>query len=292
MTIRADPTTRLPARARRSFAILRDARAAWALTAQALRRLPVLFAATTLGWGAAHYLCLRAIERAHLRLLSGTDAPTTWDLAWLLGLALAADSGPVWLAVAILPPQHRLILAAPRPGWAAAAARSLRLAGTILAMALCGLLLDAACTLLPRVLIPAIGTTSTILTLILLFPASCAALVALLRLAFGLPAIALGLKTPLAEGWAISRFHVTRTLGVCAAAALPLAAIVAAWIVAGPAPLGWANTLLRPVLDVATVSLTASLTGLFYRAYRLPAGLRPDVRPSRNRNQRREPVFT
>jgi hypothetical protein len=36
--------------------------------------------------------------------------------------------------------------------------------------------------------------------------------------------------------------------------------------------------------------LTASLTAVFYRCYRLPYALRPDQRPSRNRAQRRDPV--
>jgi hypothetical protein len=30
---------------------------------------------------------------------------------------------------------------------------------------------------------------------------------------------------------------------------------------------------------------------MFYRAYRLPSAFRPDLRPSRNRAKRREPVF-
>ena len=145
---------------------------------------------------------------------------------------------------------------------------------------------------LPVVALPALGRISTILALILLLPAVCLAMTWLLRLSFGLPAIALGLPRALAEGWDISRAHVSRALCVCLLAYLPLGLALAVCLTARLERLGWPETLLRPLLDVLGVSLAGSLTGLFYRQLRLPLGLRPDMRPSWNRNARREPVIT
>ena len=138
---------------------------------------------------------------------------------------------------------------------------------------------------------PALGRTSTILTLILLLPGVCLALTWLLRLSFGLPAVSLGLPRALAEGWAISRFHVARALCVWLLAYLPLLVVFGVLHAVRSDPLGWAETLVRPVLDVVAVSLTGALTGLFYRTLRLPRDFRPDVRPSWNVSMRREPVI-
>jgi hypothetical protein len=114
--------------------------------------------------------------------------------------------------------------------------------------------------------------------------------VALLRLSFGLPAIALGLAWPLSEAWVISRFQVVRTGCIVLLASLPLMLAWGGWFVLDPDPLGWVAGLARPAMDVIAVSLTASLTAVFYRTYRLPYALRPDQRPSRNRARRRDPV--
>lgn len=288
--IRADPETRLPPRARRSLAIWRDARQAWALTAQACWRFKLLFVAALLCWGAVRYLCLRAIEQAHLGLVAGGGLDR-WDLAGIFGLAVLADAGPVFLAAAFFPRQHRLVLGAPDPALRQGAVRMARVFGTALAMAVCGFVVLQGYLLLPLVLLGALGRVSTILTMVLLLPLVCLLFVAMLRLSYGLPAMALGLRRPLAEGWAISRFHVMRSLAVCAVAFLPLAALAACWIALAPDPLGWAAMIVRPLADCVAVSLTASLTGVFYRTYRLPLALRPDVRPSRNRSQRVEPVI-
>ncbi len=287
-TIRADPLNRLPRRTRRSFGIWRDTKTAWTLTAAAWRRNPALFTATLVIWGLVRFACLHGLAAAHLghgRRLSLAEA------AGLLGLAIAADVGPLLVAACLWPAQHRLILKAAAPPLAVQAARAARMLGAALLLAICAAASLGVFLALPVVALPALGRISTILALILLLPAVCVAMTWLLRLSFGLPAIALGLPRALAEGWDISRAHVSRTLCVCLLAYLPLGVALAICLTARLERLGWPETLLRPLLDVLGVSLAGSLTGLFYRQLRLPLGLRPDMRPSWNRSARREPVI-
>jgi hypothetical protein len=286
--IRADPETRLPGRYRRSYGILRDTEAAWRLTAQAIRRRPGLLLAAALAWAAVRFLCLAALHRSHLAL--STDDATAeferWTVVKLGAIALLADFGPVLVATAILPALYRLSLAAPVSGLRRHAATF----GVLLAMALCVAASWLSIRLGPGLIIGALGRTSTLLTMLLVLPVYGLLLVALLRLSFGLPAIALGLAWPLSEAWVISRFHVVRTGCIMLLAFLPLTLALVVWLACDPDPLGWAASLARPALDVLAVSLTASLTAVFYRTYRLPTALRPDQRPSRNRAQRRDPV--
>jgi hypothetical protein len=286
-TIRADPQNRPQRRTRRSFGIWRDIKAAWWLTLAAWRRRPLLFAVALVIWALVRFACLRKLGQAHLGL-GGTLSVT--QAASLAALALTADLGPVVLAALLWPAQHRIMLASPRVSLAAAAARAARMLGVAFAFALCGAAIINLPLVLPGILLPAIGRVSTILTLILLLPGAGLGVVWLLRLSFGLPAISLGLPRALAEGWDISRHHVARALCVWLGACLPLMLVFGECMAARLDAVGWAETLVRPVLDVAAVSLTGSLTGLFYRDMRLPLGLRPDVRPSWNPRMRREPM--
>jgi hypothetical protein len=146
--------------------------------------------------------------------------------------------------------------------------------------------------LLPLILLRALGRTSTILTMILLLPPVCLAGIALLRLAHGLPALSLGLARALTEGWAITTGRTLRILAIWVVALAPFITLTALWVWLHPDPFGWPALILRPCIDVALVALTAALTGVFYRAHRLPGASRPDVRPSRNPTQRKAPVFS
>jgi hypothetical protein len=288
-TIRADPQTRLARRTRRSFGIWRDTRAAWTLTFAAWRHMPWLFAAALLVWGIIRAACLRGLAQAHLEFGVRLTLP---EAASLLALAIASDLGPLVMAACLWPAQHRLILTAASPPMAAQAARAAKMLGAAFVLALGGAALLRLYLAVPLVALPALGRVSTILTLILLLPAVCYAMICLLRLSFGLPAISLGLPRALTEGWDISRFHVARSLCVGLLATLPVILALAGCVAARMERLGWAETLVRPLLDVIAVSLTGSLTGLFYRGLRLPLALRPDRRPSWNRSARREPVIT
>jgi hypothetical protein len=288
-TIRADPLNRLPRRTRRSFGIWRDTKAAWTLTATAWRRLPVLFAAALVMWGILRFACLRGLAEAHLEFVGRLTLP---QAASLLALAIAADLGPLLLAASLWPAQHRLILKAPAPPLAVQTARAGRMLGAGLLLALSGGAVLGLFLALPFIAMPALGRISTILAMILLLPAVSLAMICLLRLSFGLPALALGLPRALAEGWDISRGHVWRTLSVWLLAYLPVGLALAGCQAARLDPIGWPETLIRPLLDVIAVSLTGSLTGLFYRHFRLPLALRPNMRPSWNRSARREPVIT
>jgi hypothetical protein len=291
--IRADPATRLPARPPRNFAILRDAGRAWIQTGRSVRHAPVLVATALLVWGAVRFACVRAIDQAHLGL-PGNPATghSRWDIAGLLLVAAVADTGPVFMAAALMPTLHRLILDQAPVTRAAATGRAAKLFGAVFAMALAALIVLNTYRLLPLLLIRTLGGTSSTLTMILLAPAVCLVLAGLLRVASGLPGLSLGLPRALAEGWAISRGQVVRILAVWASALAPVIAIMALWVWLRPDPLGWPALILRPCIDVALVALTAGLTGVFYRAHRLPAAVRPDVRPSRNPAQRKTPVFS
>jgi hypothetical protein len=290
--IRADPESRLPGRIRRNHGILADAATAWRLTGQAMQCRPGLLIGVAVVWGIVRFLCLAALERSHLAL--STDDATAeferWNVVRLAAIALLVDFGPVFVATAILPPLYRLSLAAAVPDPRVGARRYAATFGVLLTMAISIAVSWMSIRLGPALLIRPLGGTSTLLTMILVLPVYGLLLVALLRLSFGLPAIALGLAWPLSEAWVISRFHVVRTSCIALLAGLPLILPLAAWFMWNPDPLGWLASLVRPALDVMNVALTASLTAVFYRCYRLPYALRPDQRPSRNRAQRRDPV--
>jgi hypothetical protein len=290
--IRADPESRLPGRFRRSYGILADVGSAWRLTAQAMLRRPGLLIGVAMAWGVVRFLCLAALQRSHLAL--STDDATAeferWNVAKLMAIALLVDFGPVLVATAVLPPLYRLSLAAPVPGGRVGARRIAATFGVLMGMAMSLSAAWVSIRLGPALLIRPLGRTSTLLTMILVLPVYGVLLVALLRLSFGLPAIALGLPRPLSEAWVISRCHVVRTGGIVLLAGLPLVLAGVGWFVLNPDPLGLVASLVRPGLDVIAVALTASLTAVFYRSYRLPYALRPDQRPSRNRTRRRDPV--
>jgi hypothetical protein len=291
-SIRADPATRLPPRPPRNFAILRDARHAWLQTAGAVRRAPLLVLACLFGWGAVRFACFHIIEQAHLNLPGDPGlGRTRWAIAGLFAAAALADAGPVFVAAILMPKLHRLILDQPPPPRAAAAVRAVKLFGVMFVMMLAALTMLNVYRLLPLVLVRALGRTSTILTMILLLPAVCLGLTGLLRLSFGLPALSLGLPRALAEGWAISRGRVIRVLAVWTVALAPVIAVIGVSLWLRPDPSGWPALIFRPCIDMALVALTASLTGVFYRAHRLPPPIRPDMRPSRNPAHRKSPVF-
>jgi hypothetical protein len=292
--IRVSPDSRLPARSRRNYGILRDVRLAWVLTGQAVARLPLFFLAVTTIWGAIRWLCLQGLRQAHLGLLSADSIADFdfWARIGLLADLILVRFGPIILFAVMLPPVHRMILEAPSPSWSRAAARTGKILAAILCLALLLALDIGLCAGVPAALRGVLGSLSTLLLAILLLPLGIAAAVTVFRFTFGLPAVSLGLPRGMAEGWMISRNHVVRALCVAGLSALPLIVLALIWLFVLRDPLGWPSSIFRPVVQVLSVTLTACVTGLLYRAYRLPAALRPDLRPSSNRNQRRPPVFT
>jgi hypothetical protein len=292
--IRANPETRLPGRTRRDYGIVRDMRVAWVLAARSIARMPLLFLAATASWGIARFLCWHGLSQAHLGLAT---ADTIADVEFWRHLGRASDLililfGPLILAALLMPRLHRRILGAVAPlNLAIAMWRSLRVLLALTALALGFLFILIVWVGLPLSLLRAIGPVSTRLTFLLLLPFAFAAMLGVLRLTLGLPALSLGLRDALAEGWAISRFQVARTLATFLGACAPLIAGYAAFLTLGPDPLGWPATVLHPVLDVLSITVAGSLTGLLYRDHRLAPALRPDRRPSRHRDFRREPAL-
>ena len=289
-TIRANPESRLPGRARRSSGIARDIRVSAALTLRAIARMPWLFLAATAAWGAARFACRQTILRAHLGLdPTSVAVPDRIDL---IAAAVVLVTGPLLLAAVLIPPQHRVILGVPRPSFPRMALRAGKLLAALLSLAVLLFLAVSIGIGLPLALSGRLGGVSTWLALILLLPAWVAAILALLRLLTGLPAIALGLPMGLAEGWAIGRAHTGRAACLFAVAMLPAGLAQAAVLWGGADPVGWPMTIALPASEALSVSLTASFTGLLYRAFRLPLAFRPDRRPSHNLTQRREPLLT
>jgi hypothetical protein len=289
-TIRANPESRLPGRARRSSGIARDIRVSAALTLRAVARMPWLFLVATAAWGAARFACRQTILRAHLGL--GQTSIAMPDRIETIAAAVILVTGPLLLCAVLMPPQHRVILGAPRPSLPRIALRAGKLLATLLGLAMLLFLALSIGLGLPLALRFRLGGLSTLLTLILLLPAWLAAILSLIRLLTGLPAIALGLPMGLAEGWAIGRGHMGRAACLFAVALLPAALAQATAIWGGADPVGWPMTIALPVSEALSVSLTASCTGLLYRAFRLPLAFRPDRRPSHNLAQRRDPVLT
>jgi hypothetical protein len=289
--IRADPASRLPGRApgrARPFGgVLHDARRAWVQTASLLGRLKLLVLGAVLIWGGLRMACLTILLPRDPGPFYGTPA----GLACLYALAILLNTGPVLLAAVLMPSMHRMIIGAPAPEHLATLKARTKLTGVLFVLVLAGLAVLNLYVLLPRLLIVRLGQTSALLTMILLLPEAILALLALLRLSLGLPAISLGLPRALAEGWDISRGHTLRVASVFAVTLLPPLLVMALWLWWRPRPLGWPALFLRPCIDLAFVSLTASLTGLFYRKSRLPLAFRPDRRPSRNPAHRQQPIL-
>jgi hypothetical protein len=256
--------------------------------------MPLLFLGVTTGWGVARALCWQGLYQAHLGL---GGAGTLAEFEFWARLGLCADVvllglGPLILAAVLLPPVHRMILDAPAPSLARGALRCGKILAAMLCLTLMVALAVMVCAGLPRLLLGSLGVVSTLLLLVLLLPLAVAAAVLAIRFMIGLPAVSIGLPRGLAEGWMISRGHVLRAVSVFALTWLPVAVLGLVWLFGLRDPYGWPATILQPVTDVLAITLTASVTGHLYRAYRLPAAFRPDRRPSRNRNQRRQPVFT
>ncbi len=290
--IRANPEARLPARVRRRTGLGQDIRRAWVLTFRLLAARPVLFAAGLATWGLARYFCVRGLVEAHLGLAGGLSALDAGERAGLVADGFVLAAGPLVLGAVLLPPAHRQMLHAARSlGWRMIGASAARMLAALMALALAFALTVLFCVGLPLALIAVLGPVSTLLTVILLLPLLIIVTLAIPRMMVGLPAISLGLKRALAEGWLIGRDHRLRTTALFLLAGLPLTVAYGAALILLD-PLSWPAIMVQPVIETSAIALTASITGLLYRAWRLPAGFRPDLRPSRHPAQRQDPVFT
>lgn len=291
--MRADPSSRLPRRTRTGRDLLRQAGAVWALAGRSWRDARLLHLGVYLGWMALSFVCSRVIVHANAALGAGRRFAdmTAGELIALVLSDLVILFSPAILGGILAPPVHRRLLHAAWPGQWAAVLAGLRVFAALAAFIGSALLMAAALAFALLSLLPAVGPISTRLSGVLLGLPVLAALLAAWRLSFGLPALSLGLADPIAEAWDISRNHAASSLLVWTLTGLPALAIVLVAMARYLDPLAWPSLLLGPALEIVFVSLTASLTGLLYRTYRLPGAVRPHLRPSRDAARRREPVF-
>jgi hypothetical protein len=176
-------------------------------------------------------------------------------------------------------------LSALRPGWA------LRRVGGVLALTqIMAAGAPALLVALLYVLIQEIGPVSTWLSVPLLLPLVLLAMAFALRLSVAAAPAALGLSAPLADGWAITEAHALIMAGAWITAIGPLLIVLAA--VAPVLPVaaigGVPAALALTVWWIALAGVQAGLMVGFYRRWQ--TALRPDMRPSRNRARRLEPV--
>jgi hypothetical protein len=140
---------------------------------------------------------------------------------------------------------------------------------------------------MPVMLVLILGQVSALLTLVLLAPLFVMAALCVVRLSLAPAALALGLAKSAAESWEITRGRALHILGVWLVTGAPLAA-------AATALAWWAPANDLPVvlpLGLLALLLAGALSSLLYTSYRLPAHMRPDRRPSRNRSRRSEPAL-
>lgn len=282
--MRADPENRLPGRVRvRREALVRRAVALWRMAGRSALALPASHAAALLAWALADGLAVREFTRAHLGL--GLPSAGEWQSGLALRLAIAVAAlvlGPPIVLGLLSCMIHRRMLNGARTAWWPCAGRALALTAALWLLTL------FACAGYAAVLLaalPAIGPTSTLLTAILLLPLPVGVVIASVRMLTGLPAASLGLPRAAAEGWMISTGRVGPLLGMAVIGLGPLLILRAALSMTRLG--GFAV----PVMDIAAFSWTGCLTADFYRRFRVPAALRPDRRPSRNRAARQEPAL-
>ena len=253
---------------------------AWSGALRAARALPVLFALS------AALLC--AVSLAAIPTLAQSSSDVRWALALIAQAAAMAWSQAVLIRLVL---RHLMIgddggLAALRINTTLPQVAGAVLLTQIMAAAPLALL---AATLI--FLLGEIGSVSTWLSVPLLLPLVLLAMACALRLGPAAAPASLALSAPLADSWAITEGHVAFMAGASVIALGPILIAIAA---IGPelSPTAWAAIPAALGLTASWLALSTVHAGLVVGFYqRWQTLLRPDMRPSRNRARRHDPVL-
>ncbi len=134
-----------------------------------------------------------------------------------------------------------------------------------------------------------LGPISTWLALPLLLAPASAMLFAAARCLLAVAPASLGLVEPLADSWHITRGRVGFIAGELTIGLGPFAILALLWPSLGPAGFGPWQAACIALLATAASATQGALIATLYERWR--TSLRPDMRPSRHRNRRREPQF-
>jgi hypothetical protein len=290
--MRADPEHRRPAPPRRRADFLPTAARAWGLVVVFARRAPALVAGGAVAFAAGDLVPAALLERAHIGLGGSGDLVADfgrWGAAWLYGLMVARYVLPPVVAAGLFLAMQRVFMAGGGKGLGALrdVASWARVSAALLAAKLAGTAALWTAANVPALLVLMLGQISALLTLVLFAPLFIMAVVSAVRLSLAPPALALGLAKAAAESWEITRGRVRHIVGVWLVTSAPVAAAATA--------LAWwgVNSYLLAVLPLGLLALllAGAVSSLLYKSYRLPAHMRPDRRPSRNRSRRAEPAL-
>jgi hypothetical protein len=254
--------------------------AAWRGAWRAARFTPVLFGA-----------CVGLLFAVALVTLRFTVTAPFGESLLAAGTALGLCLAWVQTVLARLVLRHLTVgddggLAAWWPGWSLR-----RVAGVVLLTQIMAVGAPALFVVLLRFLVGEIGPVSTWLSVPLLLPLVLLDMAAALRLSLSAAPAALGLSAPLADSWAMTETHTLFMAGAWIIAIGPLLIVLAAVAPELPvAALGGVPAALGLALWwCALAGVQAGLMVGFYRRWQ--TALRPDMRPSRNRARRLEPVL-
>jgi hypothetical protein len=290
--MRADPEHRRPPPPRRRADFMPTAARAWGLVVVFARRSPALVAAGAVAFAAGDLVPAALLERAHIGLGGSGDLAADfgrWGAAWLYGLMVARYVLPALVGAALFLAMQRVFMAGGGNGIAALrdVGSLAGVTGALLVAKLAGSAAAWTAANLPGLLVLMLGQVSALLALLLVAPLFILAAVSVVRLSLAPPALALGLAKAAAESWDITRGRVLHILGVWLVTSAPLATVATA--------LAWwgaASTILAMLpLGLLALLLAGAVSSLLYKSYRLPAHMRPDRRPSRNRSRRAEPAL-
>jgi hypothetical protein len=134
-----------------------------------------------------------------------------------------------------------------------------------------------------------IGEVSTLLSVPLLAPLAVLGVIYALRFGLAPAPVSLGLSAPLADSWHITEGHVLFIGGAGVMALGPLLAaalVLLLWTGAGPS---LPSALVWTVFWMLFAAVQGGLTECLYQRWQ--SVLRPDMRPSRNRARRLEPIL-
>ena len=256
------------------FLLLDLAQAAWSGGLRAARAMPA-----TLG------LCAAVLFAATWVTLYTAGSPSPWPVTATLCAATI-----LWTQGVLTRLVLRHLMVGDDGGVAAfLPVRSLRsvigvlLLTQIIAVASPGLMIGALYLLKHEV-----GPVSTWLSVPLLLPLALLGLACALRLSLAAAPAALNLSAPLADSWDITDGHTLFMAGACIMAMGPLFILALLGVRYGPS-----GTAVQAIgLTAVVLALSGAQAGLMVGFYqRWQTVLRPDMRPSRNRTRRREPLI-
>jgi len=166
----------------------------------------------------------------------------------------------------------------------------LTLLGTIALPQLCAVMPFVAVFLALASLHHVLGPISAWLSLPLLLAPAVVACVACLRASLAGAPAALGLAEPVAESWDITRGRLAPLSGALVIGMGPFVLLALVWpAVLQPVGFGIWQSLWTAAVAIPAFYVQGGITALLYERWR--TALRPDMRPSRHRNRRREPLL-